>query len=157
MIQTLNPSRLRPSDYVHLAGTTSTVWNQDSTFQLAYKHLDSKHLPFPPGSSGFLYLSSCADKPQSAWQIRFRVTENDTPQSFKLGADLLLPDQRPWSVLLRHLGSKKHSALWELLVQDGLINDALVSVFKSIYCFSHRQGNTVSSQALLWQTAYTYS
>lgn len=87
---------------------------------------NSKCTPFPENSSGFLYLSSPADKPQSAWQIRFRVTDSSAPQSFKSGADLLCPDHKPWHIPLRTLGSKQYAPLWELLLRGRLVDDTLV-------------------------------
>ncbi|KZP22827.1 hypothetical protein FIBSPDRAFT_930975 [Athelia psychrophila] len=130
-IQTLDPSKLQPSDYVSLAGARLKCFTSDSTFMLSYfrRRLDRQRqqcIPFPENSSGFLYLSSPADVPQSAWQIRFRVTDSNSLQSFKSGADLLRPDQKPWHILARSLGSKDHAALWELLLQDGLVDDTLL-------------------------------
>ncbi|KZP06607.1 hypothetical protein FIBSPDRAFT_1053469 [Athelia psychrophila] len=85
----------------------------------------SRTIPFPENSSGFLYLSSTTDKPQSAWEIRFRVTDGNAPQSFKSGVDLLSPDHKPWYIPLRKLGRKKYAALRELLLRDGLVDDSL--------------------------------
>ncbi|KZP33913.1 hypothetical protein FIBSPDRAFT_943014 [Athelia psychrophila] len=124
-IRTLDPSKLQPSDYVKLARAQATISTPDSTFKLGYRKL-SKSIPSPQGSSGFLYLSSAADKPQSTWEIRFRVTDSNAPQSFQSGADLLRPDNKPWSIQLRALGSKQYAALWELLLRDGLVDDALL-------------------------------
>ncbi|KZP27439.1 hypothetical protein FIBSPDRAFT_818645, partial [Athelia psychrophila] len=81
---------------------------------------------FPKNSSGFLYLSSTTDKPQSAWEIRFRVTGSNAPRSFKSGADLLRPNHKPWHIPVRSLGNKQYTALWELLLQGGLVDGALV-------------------------------
>ncbi|KZP27441.1 hypothetical protein FIBSPDRAFT_315985 [Athelia psychrophila] len=128
--KTLDSSRLQPSDYVNLAGTRPKFFTPDSTFELGYMqlNLNKELIPFPENSSGFLYLSALADKPQSAWEIRFRVTHSNAPQSFKSGVDLIRPDQKPWHIPLRSLGSKVHAALWELLLRDGLVDDALLHV-----------------------------
>ncbi|KZP17726.1 hypothetical protein FIBSPDRAFT_21735 [Athelia psychrophila] len=125
VIKTLDPSRLHPSDYVHLAGIQTKLSALDSTFELGYRQLREQNIPFPPGSLGFLYLSSCPDEPESTWQIRFRLADSDSLQSFRSGADLLLPDHKPWSIPLRYLGSKKYATLWELLVREGSVCSAL--------------------------------
>ncbi|KZP33899.1 hypothetical protein FIBSPDRAFT_990221 [Athelia psychrophila] len=131
-IQTLDPSKIQSSDYVDLAGTEATISTLNSTFRLHYRRPDSSaiYTPFPENSSGFLYLSSTADKAQSAWEVRFRVTDSNSPPSFKSGADLLRPDHKPWHIPVRLLGSKKYAALWELLLQGGLVDDALPSKLK---------------------------
>lgn len=82
----------------NLAGLRPAVSTSESTFKLAYKYSKSQHLPFPPGSSGFLDISSCVDKPQLTWQIHFRLADSDFPQSFRSGTDLLVSHETPWSV-----------------------------------------------------------
>ncbi|KZP33730.1 hypothetical protein FIBSPDRAFT_1035743 [Athelia psychrophila] len=129
-IQSLDPSKFQPSDYVSLTGVEPTVFTRDSAFTLRYSRSQLEpsptHTPFPENSSGFLYLSSSPGKPQSAWEIRFRVTDGNAPQSFESGADLLCPDHKPWRIPLRALGTKKYPALRELLLRDGLVNHALL-------------------------------
>ncbi|KZP27548.1 hypothetical protein FIBSPDRAFT_928066 [Athelia psychrophila] len=85
-----------------------------------------RKIAFPAGSRGFVYLAN-ADEPHSSWQIRFRVTGSDSPEGFESGTDILLPNQRPWSVALRALGERQIAALWEVLVRDGSVGDTLVN------------------------------
>ncbi|KZP27519.1 hypothetical protein FIBSPDRAFT_999385 [Athelia psychrophila] len=56
------------------------------------------------------------------WKIRFRITDNDSPESFKSGSDLLYPNQTPWFISLAALkpDRKAYLALRELLARDGL-------------------------------------
>ncbi|KZP27523.1 hypothetical protein FIBSPDRAFT_1040078 [Athelia psychrophila] len=124
-----NPSRLLPSDCLNIAGVGQpTVSTTNASFILPKYHVEKGlRVLFPAGCRGFLYLSN-ADEAQSSWQIRFRVTDSDSPESFESGTDLLRPDQKPWSVTLKSLGETKSVVLQELLLKDGLISDAPVSL-----------------------------
>ncbi|KZP27542.1 hypothetical protein FIBSPDRAFT_948469 [Athelia psychrophila] len=129
-IQTVDHSRLRPSDYLNLAGLRNcTILTQNSNFRLTYSAIGPDPIPFPPSARGFLYLFAPSEEPQITWQIRFRVTDNDSPESFKSGSDLLSPSQTPWFISLVALKSHHDSlfALRELLVHDGLEMEYLAS------------------------------
>ncbi|KZP06917.1 hypothetical protein FIBSPDRAFT_297373 [Athelia psychrophila] len=127
-IQTLVSARLRPSDYLDLAGTIHPhISTQDSRFQLLYAATRGERIPFPPSARGFLYLHAPVEEPKVTWQIRFRVTEHDSPTSFESGSDLLYPNQIPWFIPLVVLKSDRGPlfTLRELLVRDGLDVDRL--------------------------------
>ncbi|KZP27553.1 hypothetical protein FIBSPDRAFT_928070 [Athelia psychrophila] len=125
-IGTLDPARLVPSDCLNLAGVCRpTISTANESFILPYHAKPNrKFLAFPAGSRGFLYLSN-ADEPQSSRQIRFRVTDSDSPEGFESGYDLLLPSQRPWSAALGALGKQQLAAVRELLLKDGWVSDML--------------------------------
>ncbi|KAH0585790.1 hypothetical protein H2248_007082 [Termitomyces sp. 'cryptogamus'] len=73
---------------------------------------------FPENTQGFLYYHRDPRLPSITGEIRFRVTNNPNPASFKDGFDLLSPDgELPWSILLL----QSPSPLRELAIQDRLI------------------------------------
>ncbi|TFY73993.1 hypothetical protein EWM64_g10019 [Hericium alpestre] len=81
--------------------------------------------PFPPATHGFLYFHPDAHNPLQS-QIRFRVTQDHDPaRSFSSGHDLTYGSGFTWHIpLTRAAQSPK---LREMLVRDGLIDDALVA------------------------------
>lgn len=128
VIGTFDSSRLLSSDCLNIAGVEKpNIRTTKGSFRLAYHKQNRKLLPFPSDSRGFLYLSN-AHKPQSSWQIRFRVTNSDSIERFESGNDLLLPSQRPWAMTPRVLGKGKSTPMRELLLEDDLLRHALVSL-----------------------------
>ncbi|KZP04136.1 hypothetical protein FIBSPDRAFT_1054883 [Athelia psychrophila] len=131
-IQTLDPSRLRPSDYVNFAGAGRPkikISSQDSFVKFVYHQSvrsQRRHIPFPESANGFLYLHAPKEEPKILWQIRFRVTDNASPASFESGSDLLNPNQIPWFISLQAMKARNSfPALRELLIRDGLDFDSL--------------------------------
>lgn len=123
-IQTLDHSRLCPSDYLNLAGLKQPgISTQHSHFRLTYTGIRPDCTPFPLSARGFLYLWAPAEaaNPPKMWQIRFRVTKNESLESFDSGSDLLYPNQTTWSIPLGalNLHQNRYFALRELLVRDG--------------------------------------
>ncbi|KAF7975775.1 hypothetical protein HWV62_8585 [Athelia sp. TMB] len=102
-IQTLIPLRLRSSDYMDL-GELTRAEAQIHGFKTFIKYTWSRNghlprsLPFPENARGFLYLHAPLDELIATWQIRFRITDSDSPGSFNSGVDLLWPDGTPWFI-----------------------------------------------------------
>ncbi|KAF7971155.1 hypothetical protein HWV62_21972 [Athelia sp. TMB] len=120
-IRTLIPSKLSSSDYMTLSGCIRpTIYFQGSTSIFAYTHRESS-IPFPDAAHGFLYFHAPAEDPKAAWQIRFRVTDSDSPESFRSGSDLRYPNGTTWFITPSWLseGSKNVCALRKVLIHDG--------------------------------------
>lgn len=66
--------------------------------------------------------------------MRFRVTSSDSSEGFNAGTDILLPNQGPWIMALKTLGEKQFAAVWEVLLRDGSLSDALVSLDVNPIC-----------------------
>lgn len=138
MIKTLDPMKLQPSDCLDLAGVREpTILTPQASFTIRYesplenpKSSRRIHTPFPYPTRGFLYMLLPENESQPKWQIRFRITSSDSPESFASGTDLLRPTRKLWSV--QKLGQKTLSSLRELLGQDGMMSDALVSAYSAL-------------------------
>ncbi|KAJ7174355.1 hypothetical protein C8R46DRAFT_88833 [Mycena filopes] len=121
---TLDPARLKPSDYVDLSSSPYYVTHGDvkrAYYYLSYLLIQRAPIPFPPRTSGFFYYHRPDRLPLAASGIRFRLA-SVSPRSFIHGRDLLLPDGTPWEVPLRAMSaSHRASHLKTLLVRDGLI------------------------------------
>ncbi|KZP27440.1 hypothetical protein FIBSPDRAFT_1040263 [Athelia psychrophila] len=95
---------------------------------LRYTHVNKCRVPFPDDARGFIYLHSPAAEPMVMWEIRFRVTDNNFPSSFKSGSDLLYPNLTPWAISLGSLQAHnpEYLPLRDLLIREGLDVDALL-------------------------------
>jgi len=126
-IQTLDPSRLRSSDFIdislrprmHVYGL-----NPQIPFQSFYYNSDY----FPEGTRGFLYYHSPkAGVPPTAGEVRFRLTDGNDPASFVHGSDLLWPNGLPWAIqLFMMTRSQIYQPIKQLLISDALVTPALL-------------------------------
>lgn len=111
VIQTLDPSKLSTSDCVGRLRAPKTLHLGGKIEYIRHK---GNMIPFPDAPRGFIYRHAPSDQPASSWRVRFRVTSNNSSQSFEPGSDLLLPSGKPWIVQWRNPG-KKRSALREMM------------------------------------------
>lgn len=109
-VNTLNPERLTSKDYLGLSGRKSTdVWLTTLNLKQAARRprglthptllevAGSPVMDYPPNMGGFLYLHPAPPgAPQTAAEIRFRITNNPNPGSFLQGTDRM-QNGLPWS------------------------------------------------------------
>ncbi|TFY77423.1 hypothetical protein EWM64_g6589 [Hericium alpestre] len=134
-ITTLDRARLDSSCFLDISGSVylyiydlaapdaSSVLLMRYTSRLSNKH--RVHERFPPATHGFLYFHPDAHNPLQS-QIRFRVTrDHDPARSFSSGHDLTYGSGFTWYIPL--VIAAKNPKLHEMLVRDGLIDDALLA------------------------------
>jgi hypothetical protein len=89
-------------------------------------------VPFPIGCRGFFYyharLTSLIRD-----QIRFRITSSRDPASFAAGRDLLLPSGMPWKLNVPSLFREGGNPLQGVLVNDGLVTQQDMHLWKTQY------------------------
>ncbi|KAJ6567008.1 hypothetical protein B0H19DRAFT_716760 [Mycena capillaripes] len=130
LISTLDPTRLRTSDYVDISSRLRHLMKVESAsrqgtpvrpyFQY-YKHKGVASA-FPPRTVGYFYYHQPEDLPSTAGAIRFRIASVN-PATFSRGHDLLRPDGVPWEVPLPTI-SKTRPVLQQLLLRDGLVTES---------------------------------
>jgi hypothetical protein len=143
-IQTLDPSRLRSSDFID----ASLVQNMCLLSHLAtipfttyYTQRNCDH--FPTGTRGFLYYHPPnPGAPLVAGQVRFRLTPGNDPASFIHGSDLQMPNGLPWGIPLLAIvrGSlpdpdqtiQHHPFLRENLINDGFLTPTLLETCEAM-------------------------
>ena len=110
-IQTLDPSRLRSSDFMDVSFAQYTrlcIGNQDP---VALFYFGARRIPFPDGTRGFLYYHSPgASVPPAAGELRFRLTSGNDPASFIQGNDLRMPNSLGWGIPLDDTSSQSEAA-----------------------------------------------
>jgi hypothetical protein len=125
IIQTLDPSRLRPSDFIDfsLRRPSLNISNYKSS-QFTY----SGGSRFPDDTCGFLYYQSPnPGAPPAAGDLRFRLTPGNDPASFNQGSDLQLPNGLPWGASLLTIAHWQcYQPTRQLLIDDGLVTPALL-------------------------------
>ncbi|KIM86875.1 hypothetical protein PILCRDRAFT_815309 [Piloderma croceum F 1598] len=138
MIQTLDPSRLRSSDFFDVSlRQMMQIWsstNPPLPFRTHYICDRNRYPRFPKGTHGFLYYQPPnPGAPPAAGHLRFRVTPGNDPASFIQGSDLRLPDGLPWGISLLSIVGKSENAksmkMWtirQLLIDDGLVTPGLL-------------------------------
>ncbi|KAI0046111.1 hypothetical protein FA95DRAFT_1418521 [Auriscalpium vulgare] len=145
-IQTLDPSKLLPSDFVDLSGRAQVNYTarlaDDRQIRkvkaLYYAYITGDGSRFPPDTRGFLYFHA------PSREVRFRLASND-PRRFAEGRDLARPSGEPWCVRGSVLAKRSRaSGLHALLVQDGLLTEKQVaqlaeSTAHSAQFFEHRE------------------
>ncbi|KAI0351007.1 hypothetical protein OH77DRAFT_1430207 [Trametes cingulata] len=137
-LSTLHPARLRPSDFIDIAGMRNyaqimvppaetgqlpagTEW---FNYMRVWTLRDSWHDNcFPSNARGFLYYHRASNAPPLSGAIRLRVTEEPDPALFPHGKDLLRDDGTVWSVpLLRMVRWHNYAPALPLLLRDGLVS-----------------------------------
>ncbi|OSC96870.1 hypothetical protein PYCCODRAFT_1214235 [Trametes coccinea BRFM310] len=123
----LHPDRLTPYDFVDLSGRFFHVdkpappTSPPRRSMLHYARDDQgKRLPFPQDTRGFLYYFRRENNVPVGGELRFRLTDGPSPESFAAGKDLPTPDGFPWRAhalfILRYC-----DRLAEHLVEEGHI------------------------------------
>jgi hypothetical protein len=87
-LNTLNPARMTPADYVDLSGRGRV---HGATFWTPRKAGSEAELHFPRQTQGFFYYVPGPVHAPVAGEVRFRITSNAEPATFGHGHDLLLP------------------------------------------------------------------
>lgn len=109
-ISTLDKTRLQPSDFIDFSGKPEVQvpvrrGEQGGEATLYYrqeKHSRPRFIPFPPGTSGFLYFIPGPPHAPIAGEVRLRVTRRPSPEDFEAGHDLLV-DGLPWRIVLSNI------------------------------------------------------
>lgn len=126
-IRTLDPTRLSEADFVDL----SSLRSQALIYFLMSSprrevHLNYSKERFSDTTGGFLYYLPPAVTTPLAGEIRFRLTNGPDPNTFHLGRDLPLPNGLPWSLPVLTLSPLQQPPVFELLLRDLLIDEAIV-------------------------------
>jgi hypothetical protein len=137
----LDPSRLRPSDFVDMSGLKrKRVHTGRDVCRISYSWYQS-FIPFPAGTAGFLYYHNpLRDVLPMSGEVRFCITPSDDPSTFASGTDLLNPRSLPWSVPLI---LSKHN--WYKPMMDCLLDNNLVTTEIIRECMAHGYGARQSS------------
>ncbi|KAJ7082630.1 hypothetical protein B0H15DRAFT_952346 [Mycena belliarum] len=146
-ISTLDPHLLTAADYTDLSGKR---WHNPELLALrgaflqsvgpvrlkakprvptiCYARVGPRVLAFPHTTQGFMYYHPGPRATPLGGSIRFRITPDRTPHSFRDGSDLLLPCGLPWRILLPQILCRQgYARFGPQLVQDGLVTDDQVS------------------------------
>ncbi|ETW85356.1 hypothetical protein HETIRDRAFT_414387 [Heterobasidion irregulare TC 32-1] len=128
-LQTLDPHRLRPSDFQDLSDLNKvrlTVPNPPAgrtrSSDIAYDTRKHAEGHYPTGTHGFFYYLSPVDK-LAQGEIRFRITKDDNPANFTSGKDLLLRTGLPWTISMASLLKDTHIVFRHLLLEEKLVPD----------------------------------
>ncbi|KAI0064515.1 hypothetical protein BV25DRAFT_1914229 [Artomyces pyxidatus] len=128
-INTLNPLRLQPSDFVDLSNRRAPTYSirgrpYPRGNRLGYAAANSKR--FPDGTQGFFYYHPPTPPETILGELRFRVTSSADPATFSSGSDLRTLDGEPWGILPAFLGPSAYhgSTLGQLLLDERLVTQA---------------------------------
>ena len=126
-IRTLDPARLSEADFIDLLSFRS----QALIYFLMSSprrdiHLNYSKERFSDTAGGFLYYHPPAVTTPLAGEIRFRLTDGVDPNTFHHGRDLPLPNGLPWSLPILTLSPLQQPPVFELLLRDLLIDEAIV-------------------------------
>jgi len=175
---TLDPNRLGPSDVIELGisgvriydrqalvprvkpsrtgsllkrspSISDEYWRAQAYMTLNYR-VGSRHLPFPPDSSGWLYFYRGADRPTITGEVRFRLALSGNPKDFASGSDLLHPDGLPWKIPLLHIATvPKFKMLQNILLRDKFVDLGLLArcdaIVKQMGCPHRNHAQLLSS------------
>ncbi|KAG6874128.1 hypothetical protein C0995_005544 [Termitomyces sp. Mi166 len=128
--RTLQPRLLEPSDLLDLSGCDRPYIQIDSqggeSVRLRYHKTCDDPIPFPLNTLGFLYYHHDPTTPLSSGEIRFRITPRNDLTNFDEGQDLITPNYIPWSLSLFQLTNLGFAPLKDLLITEGLVEEALI-------------------------------
>ncbi|KAF5332848.1 hypothetical protein D9611_005379 [Ephemerocybe angulata] len=140
-ICSLNPEQLTLSDLLDISGLVQPApcLAEVGKATISYKECgsnskgDRRHIPFPPGSVGFLYLHRRPNSHPAAGEIRFRVVDaskvdSSTPtvELFRGGSDLLAHKGygQPWRIhMLQTYLSRMYEPFRKATVRQGLLTE----------------------------------
>jgi len=130
-VQTLDPSRLDPSQFMDFSGRAAVTarFVDTTTSTSPWKIIYCNRHRFPPGTQGFLYYHHSSSISPTAGSVRFRITESQDPATFRSGTDLLLPTELPWQIPLLAIAQprrRKAPSMYEP-VRRSLLADQLIS------------------------------
>ncbi|KAF6753222.1 hypothetical protein DFP72DRAFT_1069601 [Ephemerocybe angulata] len=138
-ICSLDPEQLQLSDLLDISGLVrrAACLAEVGEATISYKDCgrnfkgERRHIPFPPGSVGFLYLHRRPNSHPAAGEIRFRVVDvfkidSSTPtELFKGGSDLLAYEgYQPWRIhMLQTYWSNVYEPFRKSIVRQGLLTE----------------------------------
>ncbi|KAG6917293.1 hypothetical protein DXG01_003134 [Tephrocybe rancida] len=121
VFSTLDPRRLRASDFLDVSNTAkfviSHVSNSTQRSMVAY-HSGSLRPAFPPATQGFLYLHHNPSFPSLTAEIRFRLVPSGDPAQFETSVDLFAPNRTLWKIPVLRLPQSRESAGLRGYLQD---------------------------------------
>ncbi|KAJ7183943.1 hypothetical protein C8R46DRAFT_1344595 [Mycena filopes] len=132
VISTVNPLSLQPNDFLDLSGRHLPSIGFGAALEgpnptIPYRSVGARRAPFPPQSHGFLYFHRDPDAAPLEGGLRFRLSENELPSSFKAGRDLLLPTGLPWQLILPQLLRPRFQKVIAELQRENLITTAQIT------------------------------
>lgn len=129
-VSTLDPLKLRPSDFIDFSGLQQPSVNVDPICQLSFY----KGVPFPANTRGFIYYHPPPPGINLlAGEVRFRLVENGDPECFERGSDLMSPTGLPWFIHFLALNNNKsYKGLRNIALRDELITPPLLEKCDSI-------------------------
>ncbi|KAJ6463479.1 hypothetical protein C8R45DRAFT_521178 [Mycena sanguinolenta] len=131
-VNTLDPRRIERDHYLYDISHDSR-----QSLNKHFRKMRSRQLPdphgrqfgnqistsntlFPPDARGYLYYHSPSSHCPLAGGLRFRVTEERSPEGFLAGHDLLMSHGLPWHIPICEIVSlPTYSNILKLLIQDG--------------------------------------
>ncbi|KAG6836885.1 hypothetical protein H0H93_001716 [Arthromyces matolae] len=132
LCRTLQPHLLNPGDLIDISDRALASVNVGGRItRLIYRKSDGRRVSFPPNTRGFLYFHHVPQTPLTTGQIRFRITSENDPFNFHLGKDLTMDVNRhfPWTIPLSTISKPSFAPLKDLLLQEGLVDDASFNIF----------------------------
>lgn len=84
---------------------------------------------FPANSRGFIYYHTSPSIPETAGELRFRLTQGDDPELFQAGSDLLSIEGLTWNIPLVVVAHNRSFRVFRsLLLRDNLVSPALMDL-----------------------------
>lgn len=155
-IHTLDPIRLRPDDYLDLAGKESQdIHLSASSSASKGTRIEFGHLvPFPSDARGFLYFKSTvlAHRRGSSpfpGQVRFRITPSADPATFSMGRDMTVSAKRRWRLKMDGVTASGFEGLAHLVERDVLLKQGFCLAYEQ----SDREATTILPQENIFDAA----
>lgn len=148
---TLDPDRLQASDAFILTNGLNTLpisfgnGSTETPLPAFSRHHPYRH---PMNSFAFLYYHKPTGLPDTAGEIRIRLTPSPNPATFDQGHDLRRPSGGLWTIpLLKLVSHAEFDLLCQQLVHDRLVTPTLLS---------HCKKTHASPAAYQWDWTPTY-
>lgn len=108
--------------------------------------VNSRRVPFPPNTRGFLYYKSPPEAAPLAGEIRFRLVEDEDPARFAQASDLMSPIGTLWRIHISALalGFSCYRGLCESLLKDELVTQSMINEILKMG-FNDHKGYTIHS------------
>lgn len=133
---TLDPDRLQASDAFILTNGLNTLpisfgnGSTETPLPAFSRHHPYRH---PMNSFAFLYYHKPTGLPDTAGEIRIRLTPSPNPATFDQGHDLRRPSGGLWTIpLLKLVSHAEFDLLCQQLVHDRLVTPTLLSHCKKL-------------------------
>ncbi|KAF9461530.1 hypothetical protein BDZ94DRAFT_1323305 [Collybia nuda] len=133
VISSLDPGRIQASDVLHLVESQRELIISVQTDTPTKVPLRIPRLPLDHpdrrvrNSYGFLYYHKPSNLPETAGELRLRLTPTPDPSSFAQGQDLKDLDGGVWNLpLLRLASDSQFEPLCQKLIQDQIVTSSLL-------------------------------